>query len=51
MISVTGMCCCLLEIISRTRAISRCSDFLLGAIRQYRLYFPRKNGHLILGFL
>jgi hypothetical protein len=33
-------CCCLLEIISRTYALSRCSGFLLGAIRQYRRWDP-----------
>src|SRR5262249_32942780 len=30
--------------ISRTRAISRCSDFLLGAIRQYRRFGPCGEG-------
>ena len=33
-------CCCLLEIISRTYALARCSGFLLGAIRQFRRWDP-----------
>jgi hypothetical protein len=33
---VHGTFCCLLEIISRTYALARCSGFLLGAIRQFR---------------